>query len=52
MWSALLAGRLDCQDRGKKAKDQEHRKRDHGPDPESGEGDLAHRCVHAGETPI
>ena len=47
----LRAGRLDCEDRGQEAEDQEHRESDHEPDPEGGEGELAHRCVHVGETP-
>ena len=51
MWW-LHAGRLDCQDSGEEAEDQEHGQPDHEPDPDDGDGNLAHRCVHAGETPM
>ena len=47
----LRACRLDREDRGKEAKDQEHRERDRDSDPSDGEGELARGCVHAGETP-
>ena len=47
----LRACRLDREDRGKEAKDQEHRDRDRDSDPSDGEGKLARGCVHAGETP-
>ena len=36
---------------GQEAEDEQHREGDHRPDPNGGEGDLAHRCVHVGETP-
>ena len=41
-----VAGRLDREDRRQEAEDQQHREGDHRPDPDGGEGDLAHRCVH------
>src|SRR3954453_16724863 len=47
---SLLGGRLDREDRREETEDEHHRERDHEPDPCCGEGDLAHRCVHAGET--
>ena len=49
--SPLRAGRLDREDRWEEAEDQQHREGDHRPDPDGRDGDLAHRCVHAGETP-
>ena len=48
---SLLAGRLDGEDRRQESEDEQHREGDHRPDPNGGEGDLAHRCVHVGETP-
>ena len=48
---SLLAGCLDREDRWQDSEDQEHREGDHRPEANGGESDLAHRCLHVGETP-